>query len=138
MAYASNESGDYETYLTRFPSGEGRWSVSLAGGTVNFWGKDQTNQLFYYLDRPGEVLYQVTVKFGEDDTEPEIGDPKRLFNLLELGLDRYSHIVPTRDGGRFLAAQRADFDAEADKDDQGQGVVLVENWFSEFNEKQDK
>ena len=138
LAYTSNESGDYETYLTRFPSGEGRWSVSLAGATLNFWGKDPTNQLFYYLDSTGEVLYQVTVNFGDEDTEPEIGDPQRLFNLPELGLDRYSRFDPSRDGGRFLAAQKADFGQQADKDDHGQGVVLVQNWASEFREKQDK
>ncbi len=78
------------------------------------------------------------MKFGEDDTEPQIGNPQRLFNLVELGLARFSAIAPTKDGGRFLAAQRADFDAEADKHDQAPGVVLVQNWASEFNEKQDK
>ena len=32
----SNESGQFEIYLTRFPSGEGRWQVSTGGG---MWAK---------------------------------------------------------------------------------------------------
>ena len=130
LAYTSDESGQYELYLTQFPSGERRWLVSLAGGSRKFWGGDQTNQLLYYFDVPGQVLYRVSVTFDEDDKEPAIGEPEQLLHLLQLGLPRFSKLGPTRDGKRFLAAQKVDFDQEA------ANVVLVENWFSEFKNRE--
>lgn len=82
LAYESRESGTYEVYLTRFPSGDGRWLVGGGGSPV--WGKDDKQQMLYYRDRPGN-LYRVQVRFEEDDSEPERGSPDRLFNLRELG-----------------------------------------------------
>jgi hypothetical protein len=37
LAYVSNDSGNKETYLTRYPSGEGKWLVSAEGGTYPVW-----------------------------------------------------------------------------------------------------
>ena len=91
-----------------------------------------------YLE-PSQVLDTLagTVKRHIEDCREKAKLKETLRKELE-GLDRYSRFDPSRDGGRFLAAQRADFDAEADKHDQVQGVVLVENWASEFRQKQDK
>ena len=131
LAFSSTESGRSELYLTRFPSGEGRWQVSLNGGTRSFWGKDPANQTLYYLNAGGFVMFRVTVKWDEQNEEPEIGTPQRLFSTLQLGLEPYSHTDPTRDGKRLLAVQRADF-KQGESNKEGGKVVLVQNWLSEF------
>ena len=37
LAYASNESGQYQVYVRPFPSGEGKWQVSDSSGTTPRW-----------------------------------------------------------------------------------------------------
>ncbi len=49
MAYSSNESGRYEVYLGRFPSGEGRRQVSAAGGRNPRWSPEG-DELFWSYD----------------------------------------------------------------------------------------
>jgi serine/threonine-protein kinase len=46
MAYVSDVTGIDEVYVTRFPSGEGRWQVSSGGGWEAIWSVDG-NRLFY-------------------------------------------------------------------------------------------
>ncbi|HEV8657859.1 MAG TPA: hypothetical protein VGS96_04450, partial [Thermoanaerobaculia bacterium] len=41
VAYASNESGRYEVYVARFPSGSGRVQISPAGGSQPTWRGDE-------------------------------------------------------------------------------------------------
>ncbi len=132
LAYSSNRSGRSELYLTRFPSGEGRKLVSVSGGTVKFWGPDREHQSLYYLDFPGTSLYRVTIKLDAEDENPEIGVPELLFDLPEVGLRRMSIVAPSADEKRFLAVQRVDFDPN-NLEDRNQEVVLVQNWFSEFD-----
>ena len=50
LAYSSNDSGTEEIYVTRFPSGEGRWQVSQGGGGYPAWRADGTEIFFYGLD----------------------------------------------------------------------------------------
>lgn len=45
MAYASDESGRPEVYVTAFPSGEGKWQISTGGGSFPRWRID------------GEIVY---------------------------------------------------------------------------------
>ena len=46
MAYASNESGNFETYVRPFPAGEGKWQISREGGFEPHWRADG-KELFY-------------------------------------------------------------------------------------------
>lgn len=46
VAYASNETGDWEVYVTSFPNAEGKWQVSPGGGTEPRWRGDG-KELFY-------------------------------------------------------------------------------------------
>ena len=40
VVYASNETGQYEVYVRSFPSGEGKWQVSVNGGSQPRWSRD--------------------------------------------------------------------------------------------------
>ena len=46
VAYASNESGDWEIYVTTFPTAAGKWQVSQSGGTEPRWRGDG-KEIFY-------------------------------------------------------------------------------------------
>lgn len=53
-AYASNESGDWEVYVTMFPAGTGKWQVSRSGGTEPRWRQD--GKELYYLSPTGMLI----------------------------------------------------------------------------------
>ena len=46
VAYASNESGKWEIYVTSFPEAHGKWQVSVSGGEQPRWRSDG-KELFY-------------------------------------------------------------------------------------------
>jgi len=51
LAYQSNESGIFETYVRPFPPGGGRWQISTGGGMFPVWSRDGHELLFETLDR---------------------------------------------------------------------------------------
>jgi Tol biopolymer transport system component len=53
LAYASDESGTYEVYATAFPSGEGKWQISTAGGSFPRWRHDSRE--IVYLSNDGRL-----------------------------------------------------------------------------------
>jgi Tol biopolymer transport system component len=71
IAYGSNESGMQQVYVTKFPSGEGKWQVSREGGTAPRWSRDGKQLFFLNNDRVNEA------DFG-DGAVPEIGAPAPL------------------------------------------------------------
>jgi serine/threonine-protein kinase len=92
-AYRSTVSGKPEIYLSPFPSGEGRWQVSVDGGTEMSWSANG-DELFYADTE--DTLFSVSVS-----TQPEVrlGKPQRLFSLREKRLKRFA---VTADGQRFV------------------------------------
>jgi Tol biopolymer transport system component len=46
IAYTSDESGRFETYVRQFPPADASWRVSLEGGTQPEWRRDG-RELFY-------------------------------------------------------------------------------------------
>jgi eukaryotic-like serine/threonine-protein kinase len=101
-AYRSVVSGKPEIYLSTFPSGEGRWQVSVDGGTEICWSAKGDESFYSDLD---ETLFSVSV-----NTQPTVllGKPQRLFSLREKRLKRFA---VTADGQRFVTAQALDDEA---------------------------
>jgi len=96
MAYESNESGDWEVYVTRFPGPGGKWQVSTNGGREPQWSAD--GREIFYLDAT-ENLVTVPVSI---DTTFRAGLPEPLFDAgLFPVLARRRYLV-TNDGERFL------------------------------------
>jgi eukaryotic-like serine/threonine-protein kinase len=99
IAYTSDVSGQWELYLTRFPSGEGRWQVTTDGGAWPRWAADG-DRLFYVRD-----LDVMEVPIATNPTL-RIGTPTRLFARpaqvqdIRFGLPDYFAV--TDDGQRFL------------------------------------
>jgi len=98
-AYASNESGDWEIYVTTFPGGTGKWQVSRGGGTEPRWRGD-AKEIFYLA--PGGMLTAVPVSAADTFSS---GTPVPLFQFHGRApissTDTFSYDV-TRDGKRFL------------------------------------
>jgi eukaryotic-like serine/threonine-protein kinase len=119
LAYASDASGQWEVYATRFPSGEGRWQVSPDGGAWPRW--DHRGRRLYYV-RDLDVM-EVPLK-----TEPELrfGAPRLLFSRparvqdIRLGLPDFFHVIDQ--GEAFLVLHPA----EAGED--GGRAVVLRDW----------
>ncbi len=62
IAYASDESGRFEIYVTQFPQKRGRWQISTSGGSQPWWRGDG-KELFYL--GPEQTLMSVAVRAGD-------------------------------------------------------------------------
>ena len=123
FAYASNESGTMEVYLKRFPQGEGRWQVSVGGGTWPRFSK-RGDKIYYAR---GEALMEVDLAAGP---EPRLGAPREIFTRKPLGWPLIFGWPPgfdvSADGSRFVVVE-----SEGNARDLG-GIVVEENWTKEF------
>jgi len=100
MAYASDESGRWETYVGAFPHGGGRSQISTAGGVEPRWRADG-KELFYVA--PDGALMSVALEFNDKTVRP--GAPRELFKARfgEFGADMFRPVYsPSNDGRRFL------------------------------------
>jgi len=99
MGYASNETGDWEIYVTSYPGAAGKWQVSRGGGSEPRWRGDG-KELFYIA--PGGVLTAVPVN-GEGSFSS--GTPVPLFQeharSVISSTDLFTYDV-TKDGNRFI------------------------------------
>jgi Tol biopolymer transport system component len=99
VAYASDESGAWEIYVSSFPGAEGKWQVSRGGGTEPRWRGD--GKEIYYLS-PGGMMMSVTVNAGGGFST---GAPAPLFQIHGRApissTDIFTYDV-TRDGSKFL------------------------------------
>jgi len=100
MAYASDESGRFETYVTEFPRKRGRWQISTNGGMQPTWSADG-RELFYVA--PDQTFMSVGVRVAEGF---EALPPVALFsaNFPPSVPAYWRYYVPTADGQRFLVA----------------------------------
>jgi len=99
VAYASNELGDWEIYVTTFPNAAGKWQVSGGGGTEPRWRGD--GKEIFYIDPKGTLTaVEVTTDQGFSS-----GSPTPLFQLHArapfASNDLYSYDAAP-DGKRFL------------------------------------
>jgi Tol biopolymer transport system component len=97
--YASDESGNWEIYVTSFPGAAGKWQVSRGGGSEPRW-RDDGKEIFYIA--PSGMLMAVPVN-GE--TIFATGTPEPLFQVHGRApissTDVFTYDV-AKDGKRFL------------------------------------
>jgi Tol biopolymer transport system component len=92
LAYASDESGQFEIYIDAFPTPRSRGRLTVGGGTEPRWNGDGT-ELFF---RRGTEIHAVRPDFS--GAAPEAASTERLF---DAGGDIRSYDVAS-DGKRFL------------------------------------
>ena len=99
VAYASDESGSWEIYVTTFPDAAGKWQVSRGGGTEPRWRGDG-KELFYLA--AGGMLTSIPVSTVGTFSS---GTPVALFQFRGRApvssTDAFSYDV-SKDGKRFL------------------------------------
>jgi len=125
VAYASNESGKFEIYVTSFPGAQGKWQVSSAGGTQPRWRGD--NKELFYIAPDGKMM-AVPVSAGANF---DAGAPAALFQAHAREFFATSEQVSydvTKDGQRFLINTQV-----KNADTHPMSVIL--NWDAEMKNK---
>jgi hypothetical protein len=119
-----------DTYITRFPSGDGRWPVSVNGGNDPRWVNDE----IFFLK--GNTL--MVVEVDTNPLPPVIGQPKPLFStegselLLEgAGTWNGAGYDVTSDGRRFVIVQRVR-SVEEEQEEGTPTITVVQNWAQEL------
>jgi len=114
IAYASDESGRGEVYVSPFPNGGGKWQISTAGGGMPRWRQD--GKELFYLAPDGELI---AASVNAEASAIQIGEVRPLFDT-RLGGARQSY--DTADNGqRFVINTLKDESASAP-------ITLVVNW----------
>lgn len=99
VAYASNDSGKWEIYVTSFPDAHGKWQISSGGGEQPRWRGD--GKELFYLSADGKMMAAlVTTGAHFDASTPVVlfqGTPRQPVLVYDLFVYDVS-----RDGQRFL------------------------------------
>ena len=102
LAYASDESGDMQVYLTAWPSLDGKWRVSSDKAAMPRWRHDGRELYFLAHD---QHLMSATVE--PDGRAPKLGLPRRIFAVHKqvTYLARTSRWAAMPAGDRFLVLE---------------------------------
>ena len=123
VAYASNETGKWEIYVTSFPEARGKWQVSTGGGEQPRWRGD--GKELFYLSSDGKIMAApVTTGANFDASTPVV-----LFQTTpRQPIPRYDLFVydVTRDGQRFLILTQL-------KQAETTPMSIVLNWTAKLN-----
>jgi Tol biopolymer transport system component len=123
VAYASNETGKWEIYVTSFPEAQGRWQISTAGGEQPRWRGDGKELFFVSSD---SKIMAVPVSTG---AKFDAGVPVALFQATPRqqisSRDQFVYDV-SRDGQRFLILTRV-------KEAETQPMTVILNWAAKLN-----
>jgi len=123
LAYASNESGRWEIYVTSFPDAHGKWQVSTGGGDQPKWRSDG-KELFYFS--PESKLMAVSVTTG---IHFDAGTPTVLFQANPREMVATSEHVTydiSKDGQKFLINTQT-------KQSETMPMSVVLNWSARLN-----
>ena len=122
IAYSSNESGNWEIYVSPFPTADNKWQISRGGGKEPRWRRD--GKELFFLSAEGKMI-AVPVKLSANF---EAGAPLTLFQTHTRqsisALDRVSYDV-AGDGQQFLIDTKVD-------EPNAIPVSIILNWTSEF------
>jgi Tol biopolymer transport system component len=120
-AYVSDESGDDEIYLKRFPEGEGRWQVTVGGGNWPKWNR-RGDKIYYAR---GDAIMEVDATFG---SEPRLGTPREVFTRKPLGWPLIFGWPPgfdvSPDEKRLVVVESQEVAKDLG------GILIEENWTS--------
>ncbi|SRR6266480_287 len=123
VAYASNETGKWEIYVTSFPGARGKWQVSSSGGEQPRWRADGKELFFLSADN---TMMAATVT---TETNFDSGKPVALFQTAprqpSSSRDQFVYDV-SKDGQRFLILTQV-------KQAGTPPMTVVLNWTAKLN-----
>ena len=119
LAYASDESGQFEIYVRPIPDVDaGKWQGSSDGGRWPLWSPDG-RELFYLGP---QAMMVVAIQTGPTIT---LGRREPLFDTVPYYTGNISRRVAiSPDGQRFLMLKEGAAPLP--------GIVVVQNWFEEL------
>jgi Tol biopolymer transport system component/tRNA A-37 threonylcarbamoyl transferase component Bud32 len=134
VAYTSNESGHTEVYVRPFPTGEGRWKVSVKGGGEPRWRGD--GRELFYTELPSDrqqagagLNFMAAPVTGGANGSFVAGKPLPLFShalrLRNPDQNAFSYAV-SADGQRFLVLSKPDVQ---------ESVHVLTNWTQQMEKK---
>ena len=118
LAYSLRDSGREESYVTSFPSGNGRWQISNEGGTFPVWRGD--GKEIFYIGFDGQLHAVETIPGKEDFAA---GRSQTLFGL-RYATPYFAPYEVSPDGQRILVAFPLTSESEP--------LVLVSDWTAEL------
>jgi eukaryotic-like serine/threonine-protein kinase len=123
IAYVSWESGRGEVYISSFPSGAGKWQVSVNGGNSPVWRRDG-KELFYIV---GSNDTMTAVEISERNESPVVGKIHTLFRTHRVASPSWPYDV-SADGNLFLINSVLQSAVP-------EPITLVVNWDAELKKK---
>jgi hypothetical protein len=123
VAYASNETGKWEIYVTSFPQPRGKWQVSVGGGEQPRWRGDG-RELFYLSSDSKMMAVPVTTGVNFEARTPVAlfqAAPRQPIPIFDL----FAYDV-SRDGQRFLINTQV-------KQAESAPMSIVMNWMAKLN-----
>jgi eukaryotic-like serine/threonine-protein kinase len=124
VAYASNETGKWEIYVTSFPEPRGKWQVSVGGGEQPRWRGDG-KELFYLSSDSRMMAAPVTTGANFEARAPIAlfqATPRQPIPIFDLFVYDVS-----RDGQRFLINTQV-------KQAESAPMSIVLNWTAKLNQ----
>jgi eukaryotic-like serine/threonine-protein kinase len=123
LAYTSTDSGRLELYVTRFPSGAGRWQVSQNGGGSPVWRAD--GREIYFLS-PALPVQLKAAQVSSEREEFQVESVRPLFpGPTAAAAGQLFDVTP--DGKRFLVSLPPSVGSPP--------LALVLNWTEELRRK---
>jgi serine/threonine-protein kinase len=125
VAYASNESGDYQVYVRPFPAGGGRWQVSNDRGAYPAWSHD--GKTIYYSTEGKLMSVEVTTDGGVFRADaPQLLIDGSMF--AAAGWTRRYDLTPD---GDFVVT----VEGEPQSEQEPARTMLVLNWIEELKQR---
>lgn len=118
VAYASDESGQYEVYVRPFPASDKQWKISTAGAMQPEWRRD--GKELFYIAADGKLM---AVAVTRDDLAFDSAMPNPLFDIdVPEAIPPYpGHYAVAADGQRFLVNTAIDPERPL-------ALTVVTNW----------
>jgi eukaryotic-like serine/threonine-protein kinase len=119
VSYNSDESGINEVYVRPFPRGDGRWQISIGGGTESRWSRDGSEIL--YRNQGTLMRVKVDTRAGFVSSRPE----QVASGMLTGGNPKTFDVAP--DGRRVLRLLRGSHGSDLST------AALVLGWSAEVS-----
>jgi Tol biopolymer transport system component len=125
LAYVSDESGTEQIYIKPFPEGSEKWQISFESGWRAYWSP--AGDRLYYNSYGKIMELQVST-----DPVLRMGTPRVFLDPDQTTLLPWLGIDIAEDGKRFVGIRNVKKDE--DDDEVAEGIHVVLNWFSDFEE----
>jgi Tol biopolymer transport system component len=130
IAYQSDESGQDQVYVTRFPNvGEARWQVSATGGNAPRWSRDSRELYYLALETGGTALRSTLTRVPVHPGATFTTGPATSIATLPSSIAAYD-VAPD---GRFLLNIAAA--TPTGLGGTRQSLVVVQNWLGELRSR---